>query len=144
MALCSENALARCGDSPGIAGDPDKDRVRCGTQGRIAVVVTMHNGFAQALLEAPPCRYVVLDPDHVDMYGGRGCVEGGRVYLAASCMVCRQASEWSMIGMVAEMNDAQLLSAQRQVGIAERPLLRTNDDWRTALATTAAMKRRRR
>jgi hypothetical protein len=128
----------------GARCDAEKDRVHCGTQGRVSVVITMNNGFAQTRPEAPPCRYVELDPDHMDMYAGRGCVEGGRVYLTAVCVMCRQATEWSLVGLIAEMNDGQLTRAQRQVGIAERPVLRTNDDWRTALATTAAMKRRRR
>lgn len=120
------------------------DAVHCGTEGRVSVLVTMHNGFAPGPAEAPPCRYVELDPEHRDMFGGRGCVEGGRVYLAASCVMCRQASEWSMIGVVAEMTDRQIAAAQRQVGMAPAPRLRTTHHWRTALATAASERRRRR
>ena len=128
----------------GARCDPADDAVHCGTEGRVSVLVTMHNGFVPGAAEAPPCRYLELDPDRRDMFGGRGCVEGGRVYLAASCVMCRQASEWSMIGVVAEMTDRQIAAAQRQVGIAPAPLLRTTDDWRSALATAATERRRRR
>ena len=68
------------------------------------------------------------------------------MYLTSSCPVCRMYSAWEMTGVVAEMTDAQLLDAQKRVGLAPEPILRTPETWRSALATAAkvaAAKRKR-
>ncbi|HSO33270.1 MAG TPA: hypothetical protein VLT33_12140 [Labilithrix sp.] len=126
----------------GATCNAEEDRAHCGTRGRVSVVATMNNGMPARRSDIP-CQLVELDPEHFEMTSGRGCVEGDRVYLLASCMMCRIIAEWSMVGIVAEMTDAQLEAAQKRVGIAPEPLLHSSDGWRRAIASTAASSKRR-
>lgn len=112
------------------------DVVHCGTKGRVAVMVEMRNGMPSARTGVP-CELVNVSQQPV-MDEGRGCVKDDRVYLTAGCTTCRQFSEWDMTGIVAEMTDPQILTAQKKVGLAPEPVLRTTEGWRAAIVSAAA------
>lgn len=131
--------------SPWAFGAPCKadDTVHCGTKGRVAVLVEMRNG-APSKWSGAPCELLNLSQEEFAAEPGHGCVKDEHVYLTASCEMCRQFSEWDMIGLVAEMTDLQLVTAQKRVGLSPAPVLRTTEGWRTAIATAAAKAPKRR
>jgi hypothetical protein len=141
--LALDTDTAQQGATPTLAfGAPCRptDTVHCGTKGRVAVMVAMRNGVPSKRKDVP-CELLDLNGETA-MDRGQGCVKDDRVYLIADCPMCRQASEWDMTGIVAEMTDGQLLDAQQRVGLAVEPKLRTVESWRTALATKAGKRRR--
>jgi hypothetical protein len=116
------------------------DVQHCGTKGRIAMVVQVNN-MPIRKRDDVPCE---MQPIPRESFGdhGSGCVKDDRVYLGSDCMECRIYSRWEMTGLVAEMTEKQLVDAQRRVGLAAEPVLRTPDAWRTALASAARGRRR--
>lgn len=118
-----------------------EDAVHCGTKGRVAVMVAMRNGMPSKRTDVPcPMERLGESPFEPIV----GCVQDDRVYLTAGCLECRVFSEWDMTGIVAEMTDSQLVSAQKRIGLTAAPILRTPESWRTAMATSAARARRKR
>ncbi len=122
----------------GAPCQPELDAIHCGTKVRVSVVIKLRGGYGSVALPPPPCRYIELDPLRLRDGGARGCVKGERLFLAASCLMCRQASEWSMVGLVAEMTDTQLAVAHKHVGLTTEPLLRSPGQWHDALAGASA------
>jgi hypothetical protein len=111
------------------------DSPHCGTKGRIAVLVQMNDGRPKK--RDVPCTMQSLQREQFGDQGA-GCVNEDRLYLTSSCVECRLSSTWEMTGVVAEMSDAQLLAAQKRVGLAAEPILRSPASWRTTIAKVAA------
>jgi hypothetical protein len=118
------------------------DPIHCGTRSRVAVMIEVHNRPLGAHGNEP-CK---MDPTGSTalMESTAACVQDERVYVTSECTACRTSSTWSMVGIVAEMTDPQLLNAQSRMGLAKEPLLHTPDAWRGAIAHAAETARARR
>jgi hypothetical protein len=101
----------------------------CGTAGRIAMVMER----LQFQRPAPPCSATRTSPD-VANNAAKACVDGERIFIASTCIVCRIASEERLLGLVSEMTPEQLRAAQKLAALPEAPLLTKTSDWTAAIA----------
>lgn len=108
----------------------------CGSKGRVAVAMGMRTDPREKPPNAP-CVLAPLDGP-TPFEASRGCTKDERVYITSTCIECRTYSEQLMVGLVAEMTDAQLKDAQLRASLPAEPLLRTTASWKSAFGASAA------
>lgn len=106
----------------------------CGRDGRVAVV--RHVQYDARL--APKLR-------RVRSHDGRGgptahtfdravALEGSRLWIVSTCLMCRVQSDLLTIVDLGSATQAQLLEAQRELGLDAREPLATEADWAKTIA----------
>jgi len=118
------------------AMEPGKPQPICGRDNRIAALWKMSMmGHVQALPEPVIRRTPTPSTPTMGGYGdARVHLDGEHLWIASACMMCRVPSESLWIGDLSLVSDEQIGMVQAQMGLPQKPALRDEKSWRTALA----------
>jgi hypothetical protein len=100
----------------------------CGKSGKVAIIrerLRAHKGV--------PCTPVPISPPHAMPNRVSACIDGERVFVTSSCIVCRIMTEDRLLALVSDMTPAQLEEAQALAALPKSPALTTVAAWKSAI-----------
>ncbi len=117
-------ALAALG-APCNAPVPERSAAQCGRSGQLAVVSTNLPAWPQGLQAMAPLPGRNGARQFEEFPVMRVGLERGRVWVLASCAICRTAVDQVEVVDIALATDAQLADLQARLGMPRSPILRT-------------------